>query len=352
MFHPNGEIRKQQEAALRQLVSYINADAGWRYSTEIAYFLATVAHETGIPSGGSVHRTYLPIEERGGRAYFTRLYETNKRKARELGNNQIGDGARFHGRGYVQNTGRRNSEISGEVLAGTFVHKSLVEGVCDPKAKEAFKSVAGRSAGFTIQSDTFTKTPDLLLIPRISYMDATERIRDRRISFTKRIFSDYIHSETKFDFVNARKTINGTDKAGEIASLATAILAAVRFANQPTVESQPPQPTADGSSASVPASTPPEPSEEFHLDPFALKEQVSLARPLLSRTVIAAGTIWQAIVAFVVGLTLAQKIVLALVLAVVIGLIVFAFLKMKQHGVFPMLYERGKRWAKQKFGKQ
>lgn len=62
---------------------------------------ATIAVETA--------RTFRPIEERGGPAYFTRLYEHRV----DIGNVVAGDGARYHGRGYIQLTGRANYRAFG-----------------------------------------------------------------------------------------------------------------------------------------------------------------------------------------------------------------------------------------------
>jgi putative chitinase len=68
----------------------------------IRHFLAQAAHETD---------GFRTLEEYGGPAYFAR-YEGRL----DLGNTQAGDGARYHGRGIFQLTGRANYRRFGRIL--------------------------------------------------------------------------------------------------------------------------------------------------------------------------------------------------------------------------------------------
>jgi len=74
--------------------------------TQIAA-IATVGVETGC---------FAPIKERGGPAYFTKMYETNADEAKRLGNCNAGDGPLFRGRGYIQITGRANYHNYGRAI--------------------------------------------------------------------------------------------------------------------------------------------------------------------------------------------------------------------------------------------
>ncbi len=80
-----------------------------------AYALATAYHETA--------HEMQPIAERGGPKYFTRMYDitgARPKMASDMGNTAPGDGPRYCGRGFVQLTWKSNyakaSQVTGEDL--------------------------------------------------------------------------------------------------------------------------------------------------------------------------------------------------------------------------------------------
>lgn len=77
---------------------------GMRDPTVMIAAIATI----GVETDG----TFRPIDEVGDVAYFTRMYEGRS----DLGNARKGDGARYHGRGYIQLTGRSNYDEYGVKL--------------------------------------------------------------------------------------------------------------------------------------------------------------------------------------------------------------------------------------------
>lgn len=153
----------------------------------VAYALATTWHETAA--------TMQPIKEYGGPAYFMDRYDITGKKphiARALGNTQPGDGARFAGRGYVQLTGRANYD-----RAGKAVRQDLLG------------------------------NPDLAMRPDI----AAQIMRAGMLEgwFTGRKFSTTMPADiaTREQFREARRIINGTDKADKIAGHALDFQAAL-----------------------------------------------------------------------------------------------------------------------------
>jgi len=147
----------------------------------LAYLLGTAFHETA--------GTMAAIHEYGGAAYFERRYGPQTMVGRALGNVEPGDGARFHGRGFVQLTGRANY------------------------------------ADWSMRLDLdLLAEPDLALRPDI----AARILIDGAIlgTFTGRRLSDYF-GETANDWFGARRIINRLDRARDIAALAKQFWAAI-----------------------------------------------------------------------------------------------------------------------------
>lgn len=143
----------------------------------LAYIMATDYHETA--------RTMQPIPERGGKDRLNRMYGPEgdrPDKARELGNAFPGDGARFTG-GKVQLTGRNNFRRQAEKL------------------------------GIPLES-----SPELILDMEVSIAVLFGGMLDG--DFTGKSLSDYTDQGGNLNWTNARRVVNGLDRASEIATYA------------------------------------------------------------------------------------------------------------------------------------
>lgn len=176
------------------------------FQNHLAYMLATTYHETA--------RTMQPIVERGGRAYFNK-YDAGTPIGKRLGNTVKGDGYVYRGRGYVQLTGRANYAKASKKLGVDFVAKP--DRVMEPKLATEIM--------FTGMDEGWFTGKDL-----DDYVDLL----------------DEADAEDLREYVNARRIINGTDKAAEIATYAKKFEAALRaagYGTKPVAPSKPAEPT-------------------------------------------------------------------------------------------------------------
>ena len=175
-FHQHGgELRDDHVKNLEFLLTKFEASE-WFFEDvrRVAYATATMHVETFVPKTG---QRYEPVTEVGPRSYFNK-YELkfNPRKAKQLGNTQVGDGFLFRGRGYVQITGRDN-----------YIKFGIVD------------------------------TPDKALDPDFAFHILEQGMRYGL--FTRISLNHYINADG-CDYENARRVINGTNRAAEIAGYA------------------------------------------------------------------------------------------------------------------------------------
>lgn len=162
--------------AILEAVGEVDHPLAWA-----AYELATAYHETA--------HTMQPVKEIGGDAYFRRMYDIQGARpdlAKRLGNTEPGDGAKYAGRGYVQLTGRANYARAAREL-----EEPLVE------------------------------NPDLAQNPTVAAKIMVTGMSEGW--FTGKTLAIYLpHEEaaTRAQFEQARRIINGSDRAQLIAGYA------------------------------------------------------------------------------------------------------------------------------------
>ena len=176
-----GRLKQGQVTGIELLGRHMEADPAVTDLRWAAYMLATVKHECAD--------TWQPIIERGPRDYFDQ-YETGTAKGTRLGNTQPGDGYRFRGRGYVQITGRGNYA--------------------------RLTSALSRGADANLEDD-----PEHTLRPAIAY--GIMSVGMRKGLFTGKKLSDYISRSGGCDYKQARRIINGLDRASLIADYAATL---------------------------------------------------------------------------------------------------------------------------------
>jgi putative chitinase len=174
-----GPLTPDLVAALEFLLNQIEQDSRFPGSDtdrrKLAYCLATFKWETA--------HTMSPIDERGGNTYFNSRYGPGTKAGKNVGNTRVGDGALFHGRGYVQLTGRSNYTRAKAL--------TKVDLLSDPaRAKD----------------------------PELAYQIAIQGMTDGW--FTTRKLSQFFKDGGVADYENARTIINGHDKAANIADIA------------------------------------------------------------------------------------------------------------------------------------
>jgi hypothetical protein len=185
-----GSLKQSQVEGMTYILDVWEAAHAAKDDRWLAYALATTFHETAF--------TMKPISERGGKAYFFRRYDKGGERpsfaVKALGNTQAGDGALFHGRGFVQLTGRRNYAVMGRAF----------------------------DVDLTSDAAAADRALEKELAARIMFKGMEDGI------FTGKAFGDYF-DEARQDWKNARRIINGRDRAEKIAGYGREFYGAISY---------------------------------------------------------------------------------------------------------------------------
>ncbi len=188
-----GSMEARHVAGCNAILDYWESEHSGGDTRHVAYLLGTTYHETA-------HRMEA-INEYGTASYFNNRYGPGTAVGRSLGNTQPGDGNRFHGRGFVQLTGRANYTDWGNRLG--------------------LDLTGNPELGLDV--DVATK-----ILVEGSMMG----------TFTGVSLPDYFNA-SKNDWYHARQVINRLDKAQHIADLGKQFWAAISYEGTGQLEQAP-----------------------------------------------------------------------------------------------------------------
>lgn len=182
----SGSLRQTQVKGLNVLLDYWESHHAREDDRWLAYTLATAHHETD--------RSMQPIREYGSDEYKRLKYDVTGSKpdnARRNGNTKPGDGVKYAGRGYVQLTWKNNYRKAGDALGVELVAR-----------------------------------PDDAMQPATAAAILFEGMIDGW--FTGRRLADCFN-DAGADWKNARRIVNGVDKADLIKSYGLLYYAAISY---------------------------------------------------------------------------------------------------------------------------
>lgn len=202
----------QQAAGIERLLSNFEIDAlipaGKVGIQRCAYWFYTDWIETG--------HTFTPIMERGSASYFIRMYGPNTARGRRLGNDTDEEAILLRGAGDVQLTGENNREAAEKLIRRDY-----------PQMVAQWEAANGRMWDLTIgdQPDDHDDWKNAL-IPEFSYAimvaGTTAGLFGARI--------DRYINDRQCAYGEARRCVNGTDRAGEFVKFCPLIEKALRVA--------------------------------------------------------------------------------------------------------------------------